>query len=366
MMEETKIKKFRYMKSYQKERKWLEEMALQGWFLENISMGVFYTFVKGDPKRMLYDMDRFALPKNPTLEEIRHKEIFLDMAKELGWQEVTHSESMVYYFAKEYEENGINELHNDEESRRYMADKFRNYYAEYAKRLVFWSALVVGVDIVIRLLGFLIPSKDFGWYHWFTLIYAFLVNCTAVHGWKEGIRIGKELSMSRQEWEAATDPAVHKTVRKLIFTTRKLNKFLRSQEEQGWILTSVTPTRYSFEKSQGLKQIYTMDSKRLTNIRQKEQRQGMFQDKKDWNGINNDWEIQSIRDAEEKGWSFVCALENRAIIYRGNPEETQPLNDPKYDKSIRWISMIGEYGFYMLCCGLFGAVIGFLVAFMTL
>ena len=357
-MDEQRVKKFKWMTSYQKEKKWLEEMALQGWFLENISMGVFYTFVKGEPKKMLYDVDQFALPKKPTLEEIQHKELFLDMAKELGWQEVTHSETMVYYFTKEYEEGGINELHNDEDSRRYMADKFRNFYMENAKKMVFWSTFMIGADIFIRVDEFFMKKPLIEWFHWFSIFYIFFVNVIALKIWKDGIRIAKELSMSRQEWEETINPATHKTVRKLIFTTIKLNKFLRSQEEQGWILSSVTPTRYFFEKSQGLKQIYTMDSKRLTNKRQKEQKQGTFQDKKDLNGMNNDWEIQSVRDAQEKGWSFVCALENRAIIYRGNPEEVQPLNDAKYDKSLRWISLIGEYAFYIFCCGLLGFIIG--------
>ena len=122
-----KKRKIKIMVSYQKERGWLEEMALQGWFLENISLGIVYTFVKGEPKRMLYDIDRFSLPKKPTLEEIRHKEMFLEMAQELGWREVTHGEDMTYYFAREYEEGGVNELHNDPESRRFLAAKFRRF-----------------------------------------------------------------------------------------------------------------------------------------------------------------------------------------------------------------------------------------------
>ena len=49
---ETK-KRFRIMAGYQKERMWLEEMALQGWFLTDISLGMIYTFKKNEPKHML-------------------------------------------------------------------------------------------------------------------------------------------------------------------------------------------------------------------------------------------------------------------------------------------------------------------------
>lgn len=361
-----KKRKIKIMVSYQKERGWLEEMALQGWFLENISLGIVYTFVKGEPKRMLYDIDRFSLPKKPTLEEIRHKEMFLEMAQELGWREVTHGEDMTYYFAREYEEGGVNELHNDPESRRFLAAKFRRFLSNYAKQQVFWAAVIVLVNIFEKLAQ-IWAKEDFSlaWFDWFTLIYVVVCNFFAVYLWKLGIRTEKELSMSRQEWEDSVNPDTHKTVRKLIWTNRGLNKFLRSQEEQGWLLTSVTPTKYSFEKNPGGNQIYTMDSKSLTNRRRKSANQGKFEDGKDWTGINNDWEIASVHDAEEKGWNFVCALENRAIIYRGEAGEVQPLNDAKYDNSLRWISLIGEYGFYLLCCGILGGIVGFVVSFLS-
>ena len=84
--------------------------------------------------------------------------------------------------------------------------------------------------------------------------------------------------MSRQEWENSVNPETHKIVRKLIWTNRGLNKFLRMQEEQGWLLVSVTPTKYFFEKSQGGNWIYTMDSKSLTNKRRKAANREKFED----------------------------------------------------------------------------------------
>lgn len=362
-MSKERIRKCKIMNSYQKERSWLEEMALKGWFLENISLGFVYTFIKGEPRRMLYDIDRFSLPKKPVLEEIRHKETFLEMARDMGWREVTHSEDMTYYFAKEYEEDGINELHNDPESRQYMAAKFRSFLSGHAKKLVFWGAVLALADILVNLL-LLAEKGTIGWFNWFTLVYVLICNFYAIYCWNLGVRTETELSMSRQEWEDSVNPATHKTVCRLIWTNRGLNKFLRSQEEQGWLLTSVTATKYFFEKNPGGSWIYTMDSKSLTNRRRKLANQTKFEDGKDWSGINSDWEIASVRDAEEKGWSFVCALENRAVIYRGRSGETESLNDAKYDNSLRFISLIGEYGFYLLCCGGMGMIIGFVMSWL--
>ena len=161
-MSKERMKKLKWMESYQQERLWLEEMARKGWFLENINWGCIFTFVKGEPKHMLYDIDRFSIPKNPTLEEIRHKEMFFEIARELGWQEVTHGEDMTYFFAKEYEEDGINELHNDPESRRFMAAKYRKYYSALAKQQVFWAAVIVLTCIfekVIQLIEKLVAEE---------------------------------------------------------------------------------------------------------------------------------------------------------------------------------------------------------------
>ena len=102
-----------------------------------------------------------------------------------------------------------------------------------------------------------------------------------------------------------------------------------------------------------------MDSKWLVNRRRQAHGEKKIEDAKDFSGLNNDWEIQSLHDAEERGWSFVCALENRSIIYKGEAGMVTPLNDAKYDNSLRWISLIGQYGFILLLCGMLGAVIGF-------
>ena len=138
---------------------------------------------------------------------------------------------------------------------------------------------------------------------------------------------------------------------------------MKKQEAQGWILTGVTFRNYFFEKKEETHQIYTMDSKWLTNKRCKAKQLIGFKDKKDWIGLNNDWQVQSLKDAEEKGWQFVCALENRAVIYRGEAEQVEPLNNAKYDNSLRGISLIGDYGLYLLLSMLVGGICGFLLGF---
>lgn len=363
-MAKDTCKKMKWFFSYQQEGKWLEDMAGQGWFLEDITMGVIYSFRKGEPKRMLYEIDRFNLPKQPALEEIRHKEIFLEMAEALGWQQVTHDEEMTYYFCKEYAEGEINELYNDEESRIYRAKKFGNFIRSSAKRLAFWAFIVSLTDFIIKLTCWKLPElgSHLVWYDWFTVIFAAYTCGLAVWSWNYADRNERELLMTRQEWAESVNPEKHKTVRKIVLTVRGLNRLLQKEETEGWILQSVTPTGYFFIKSTGGQQIYTMDTDWLTNRRRKAAGAAKIGDGRDWHALNNDWQLQSVKEAEEKGWTFVCALENRTIIYRGDAGHTEPLNDERYDHSLRFTSLIGKYGVMLLLCGTVGAVIGFCVA----
>lgn len=157
------------------------------------------------------------------------------------------------------------------------------------------------------------------------------------------------------------DPSRCKMVRKLILTNRGLKRFLEKQAADGFALTATTAVRYFFERSTAGRQVYTMDSERLVNKRLRDAHRQAIEDGKDWNGWNNDWEIQSVHDAQEAGWHFVCALENRMIIYRGAADDVRELNDPRYEKGFRGVSLIGKYGLVLLCSGAIGAVLGFLL-----
>ncbi len=343
-MEKQVIKKIRFISTLRQECQWFEEMARQGWFFKNVVNG----------------SDRFNLPKKPTLEEIRSKELFMDMAEEMGWREVTHDEMLNYYFCKEYEEGGINELYNDEASREQRASKFPAYFKRKEKEAVFWGVVLIFLDIILKIWAFFEPKMQMPWYDAFVLVYVLCSNLLALCFWSVSDRMQAEFLLSREEWEKK-QKSTDKTVRRLIFTIRGLNRFLRKEEEKGYILKGVTLTKYFFVKKENSHQIYTMDSKWLTNRRQKERKGGSFKDKKDKQGMNNDWQVQSLKDAEAKGWNFVCALENRAVIYRGDAKEVEPLNDAKYDNSFRGISLVGDYGLMMILAGIFGAVVGFLL-----
>ncbi len=361
MSEGQKRKEWNVFVSYHREIKWLERMAEEGWFLENISFGMRYTFVRGEPRRVVYDIDHFSLPANPTLEKIQEKEVFMEMAQEMGWKEVTHDEGQVYYFVKDYVPGEINELHNDEESRCYRAEKFRNIITDKAVILLWMIVVVCITDLAVRSLETAAGERFIGWFDWFTVIYSAFVSVYILLLRQLAARVARELSVTRSEWEHVTDTATHKKVYRLILTVRGLNRFLHRQQQAGWMLKDMTPLSYSFEKKEERQKVYAMDSKWLIARRWRERQS--FTDKKDWMGLNSDWEIASVNEARQKGWSFVCAFGGRCIIYCGDKSRVQPLNDAKYDRSLRFISMIGQLGAFLLCCGLIGGICGFFAGY---
>ena len=175
------------------------------------------------------------------------------------------------------------------------------------------------MDLIFHLIGILLKENPVKWFDWFTLFYVAGMLGFYFYGMRISDHLEKELSVTREEWKQMMDPKRNRTERKFILTMKGLNRYLNKKH---------------------------------------------FSDSKDWLGVNADWQAQSVADAEEKGWKFVCALENRSIVYAGNPDKVEQLNDSKDEKGIRFVSMIGAYGVFLACCMLAGGVVGFLIAWM--
>lgn len=308
---ENRIKKTRFFCSLRKELHWLEEMAQQGYFLADMRMGVIYTFEQRMPERIVYEIDRFDLPKSPTIKEIREKEQFVSLAQEMGWQEVTHTEDMTYYFCKPYEESGVNEMYEDEEMRRLHAAKFREYYRGMAQHLNY-TTLVWAVLLLI--FSMVAANWTAAWFC------GFLCFCTiAVSAWTNSIseQYYREFSLSRQEWEGIYENGdTIKKVYRLFLLTHSLEKFLRRQSSQGWHLIKSGICVYHFVQGPAGEYFYNVDSRKAVNSRRKAQKQHVIADGKDINHQNNDWQVQSIQEAEKAGLDFVNAYGNNQIIYR--------------------------------------------------
>jgi len=358
------LKQTKFMISMVKEKLWLEDMALEGWFLTEMTMGCRYTFEKRLPQKLIYEVDRFNLPKNPTLKEIRQKEEFLAMAAEMGWSVIVHDEDLNYYFCKEYKDGEINELYNDFESRKFRSDKYYKRYKEAETQMTRLSLIMAIIGLIVAIAN--IKTSDHSGFIIFLFAYeVFCLGFCVIYA-KVAEKLSKELSMATREWQELYSNHAHKVkiVYKLVFTNKKLKQFLTERSMKGWHLVNMSVLKYVFLNGEAEQYDYTMDSKHLTNLRIKKKGDDKIKDSKDWCGLNNDWQVQSLKDAENKNWRFVCALENRAILYRSQRNmQPESLNDKRYEKRFRFTSLTGQLGVWVLIGGIAGGIFGFCISY---
>lgn len=367
----ARLKKFKFFLTFHKEREWLENMALQGYMLEDVKLGMFYCFRKDEPKRMLYEVDRFDLKRNPNLEEMMEKKNFIDMATEGGWREVTHDESLTYYFTKEYEEDGFNDLYNDDESIQIRADKFRNIYMSQAKLMVKMVAFIAIVQFVVDWLlikGYLGTTTELAakWklYHAFCAIYVIGTTLLACAYFKLSEVMYEDMRMmSGEAYRLKRNKEIRKE-KKLIMTTKGLQKYLKKHAQKGEKLISMGMFTYTFEKTESMAVDFVMDTKSMVNERRKKAGMKAISDAKDWNLMGNDWQAESIAYASQHGLECLCALDNRAIIYQVYNETDIPEDMAK--SRMRVFSILGGTGTLMLIGGIIGFVIGMLSAMFKL
>lgn len=354
MKDGKEIKKVtRWFTSIMAERAWLEEQSKAGWILKDIFMGVRYVFEKSEPVHMVYDVSRFDLPKNPTRREIEEKTNLVDIAEEMGWQVVCHDEGMNYYLAKPWAEGETSELFDSPEDRERRAEKHRSLFVDKI-HFFLW------VDIIMLLLGvlytFLPEESGAGWFPVFTMIYTAvcLLLCLTFLRW--GNLYARELRLTMEEWKAVYGKKETVTQWKFVLTIGGLERFLTKKAAAGYHFKNMKVFRFTFSEGEPEEYLYMMDTKHLTNKRRKRAGCSVFKDSRDWEDRNNDWQVQSLYEAEAAGWEFVGAVESRNILYRAKAGSgAVPLNETG---GVRITSAFGGMAVLIVICGLIGGIIG--------
>ena len=350
-------KEIRWFISLMKEREWLEKKSMEGWFLKDLRMGgIRYVFEKGEPRHMVYAVERFDLPKNPLRREIEERTGAMEMARETGWEIICHDVAMDYYLTRPWEEGGSNEFYDSEEDRRKRADSYRRFFMQKISAMLGAVLLVCLAGILF----YMIMPLD-RWFSVFAMAYCAVVTVyiLMMFGW---IRLyERELCLTLDEWRSFY--GTNNTVKKyrFILTIGGLEKYLRRQAAAGLHIRDMKLLRYTFVKGEPEETVYMMDTKYLANKRRKQAGEAAFKDSRDWEGRNNDWQVYSMEEAEQTGWSFVCAVESRNILYKAPAWRQLP--ELNRIKGIRVVSAIGSMAVFIIASGLLGGFIGGLVGY---
>lgn len=339
--------KFRLFISYCKERDWLEEMAAQGWMLTDITFYVFYHFKPMEPAQKVFEIDRFASWGIPDKHMLTAHSAVFSLAAEYGWEMVTHTEDMTFYFAKDKEGDVSDEFYDDDGMRREKAQRFRQYIDDQAK-------LCLGATIVILLLEAVRGALLGGVPAFPCIVIAFLGTLTFLTFY-QGEVMYREVSMSRQQWEEYKNHAISKNFRR----TNKLLAFLQEQDACGLALTDYSNGKYLFET--GTRHwYYTTDTKRQLKKRLKEQNIPYREETKDWWGQGLRWYECSIEESRHIGLEPVCVAQGDVLVYKSaQPLQLNEQVDAGMGFLVRWRRAV----IWFVTCGSAGVIVGFLCGY---
>ena len=312
------MKKWKIYFSLLKERDWLEDMARQGWILTDINWGIRYHFKKSEPCEKVFEIERFAISSQPTVQELSARKMAMDIVSQSDWELVTHDEDMNYYFMKDKAGDETDEFY-DEESRHERAERYRKHYSYDMPIASLGSMLFFSVVYFFLLLALDLWNSDI--FNVITWIYFGLTTLEILTSWatmKTGNTMHRELMMSREEWENHKSFSQKKSFKKV----QHLRVFLQEQSEKGLALTGFKAKRYTFEKDER-RYNYFIDTSACLRKRMKAQGVSYKDDKKDWLMQGLKWYETSISEAAKYNLKPVAAIGNNIIIYK------RPFSDEK-------------------------------------
>lgn len=364
-MKNDTIKMTKFFFSYMKEKAWLEEKALEGYKLRNISMGIKYEFEKTEPTRLVYEIERFDLSPEPTLGEIQRKEQFLEMASDMGWEVITWDESLTYYLCKPHKENEVNELYNDDESRRNRAARFRAITVDMGRSLLGYTLLLNILMFCLYLLdGCEVDELFTRAYFVFTIVYS-VATCSIQFIYKKlGDKIYAELCLSADEWKKKFDDSKNnvKKHKRIFVRSKALVNFLNKQASNGWYLTKANLFSYTFTKEQpfaGKQVYYTIENKSSLKRRLKESGRSLEKNPKDIGFLGYAWMEESANAAITQNLHYVCAFRRNYMFYTtSNPDTAKAFQKKRI--FVSWLSY--GYVWFLFGCALFGGICGFIAA----
>ncbi|MBN2385722.1 MAG: DUF2812 domain-containing protein [Anaerolineales bacterium] len=117
---ENQFTTFRYFWSISSEETWLEQMALRGWRLKQVSRFGAYTFDKTAPEKRVYKID-YRTFRSP-LDQAEYLKLFDDS----GWQPVMDQGTNGAYYFSSACEDASHDIFSDDESRAHRNLRYAN------------------------------------------------------------------------------------------------------------------------------------------------------------------------------------------------------------------------------------------------
>ena len=183
MMEKKVVYRLFTIADYEREALYFREMHAKGWKLRKVSYSILlfavkYTFEKGHPEQVSYQLDFYPMEKS-------ERAFYLQLFKDCGWEHITDFNSFSYFRKahSEIESNAEFEIYNDAAGKLDMVNRILSLrlvpvllllaiHIPFLLKLLnrsntfdLWKFLAVGLDIFLSLILLLIVSY-IGWKLW--------------------------------------------------------------------------------------------------------------------------------------------------------------------------------------------------------
>ena len=141
------MKKFRFYINFDKEEKWLEQMAEQGWQLKK--QNIFYSFESAPPEKEKIKIDFRGFSKNSNYLD------YLSLFEDSGWQHIAGSKNSGNQYFKRIDRNSDEDIFSDAVSRAGRYKRLSHFMLTIAIifiPLVIYSGIqgTLGFDIFIN------------------------------------------------------------------------------------------------------------------------------------------------------------------------------------------------------------------------
>ena len=182
-MEKKVVYRIFTIADYEREALYLRKMHAKGWKLRKVSYSILlfavkYTFEKGHPEQVSYQLDFYPMEKS-------ERAFYLQLFKDCGWEHITDFNSFSYFRKahSEIESNAEFEIYNDAAGKLAMVNRILRLrlvpvllllaiHIPFLLKLLnrsntfdLWKFLAVGLDIFLSLILLLIVSY-IGWKLW--------------------------------------------------------------------------------------------------------------------------------------------------------------------------------------------------------
>lgn len=354
------MKKWKFFMSLLKERDWLEEMAAKGWLLKDMTLGMLYHFEEIEPTRKVYEIDRFTVFGKPKTRMLTARTTAFDIARQSGWEIVTHDEDMNYYFVKDKAGDESDEFYDDD-TRKERAEKYRRHLGYEQPVELLSIFLFVTIIYALKFLYSGVQGERLGIFLIIYIFCALLITGVSLASVFWGQRYYDELCLSREEWEH----------RKRYGEKRKFNKtdqlltYLQDKNAQGLVLSDCVDGMFLFDETNHTYH-YEIDTKHALKKRMKEEGKKYQEEKKDWNMQSIQWYEMSIDQARKHGLELVCVIDAGTLVYKRECREDvqEPAFHPEIHEHMGFVHEFADKGWIWAMVFLIGAVAGFLAAWL--